>query len=303
LRIGIGIVAIWVIIAKLKDNFIDFCNQLISNIHYELIVIALVLVFFNWGIEAAKWKYLIYKTEKITFFTAFKLTITGITLGLITPNRIGEIPGRALLLNNKNKLKELIVKTSVGAYSQLVITFLFGTVAAFFTLKLFDLELNTLIINLFLVIVTCFMVASYFLNYHLKNILYKIPYIKKNNLLDALQSFNLKELLCVLVLSCLRYMVFSLQYYLILKAFNIYFNSWMELFLIPLCFMVTSVIPTLLLSEIGVRGSVALFIFGIITNNHLVIVSASILLWLINVALPALIGLVFIKRFQIVSEN
>ena len=98
-------------------------------------------------------------------------------------------------------------------------------------------------------------------------------------------------------------MVFSFQYFLVLKAFNINLNSWNEILLIPLCFLVTSAIPTLLISEIGVRGSVALFIFGVLTNNHYAIVLSSLILWCINVAIPAIFGLLFIKRLKIIPEN
>ena len=74
-------------------------------------------------------------------------------------------------------------------------------------------------------------------------------------------------------------------------------------FLIPFCFLITSSIPTIVISEIGVRGSVGLFVFGIISDNNLAILSASVLLWVINVALPALFGLFFINQFKIVSQK
>ena len=67
--------------------------------------------------------------------------------------------------------------------------------------------------------------------------------------------------------------------------------------------MITSVIPTLLISEIGVRGSVALLVFGIITNNEIAIVFSSVLLWVINVAAPALIGLFFMKGLTFLQEK
>ncbi|MBL4593272.1 MAG: flippase-like domain-containing protein, partial [Flavobacteriales bacterium] len=128
LRIIIGVVAIGYIFIKLKDEF--FLNlQVINgqNIIYSAIVITIFLLFVNWGIEAFKWRYAISKVERISFKKAFKLTLTGITLGIITPNRVGEIPARALLLN-RNSFNELTLKTLVSSFSQVIITFFVGIV-------------------------------------------------------------------------------------------------------------------------------------------------------------------------------
>ena len=110
LRNLIGLFAIWFIYIKLKDNFlIGFQKINNEEINYRLIIIAVLLLFVNWGLEAKKWQYAVRDIQKITVLKAFKLTITGITMGLLTPNRIGEIPARALLLN-KNSFKEITLK-------------------------------------------------------------------------------------------------------------------------------------------------------------------------------------------------
>lgn len=303
LRIGIGVVAFWIIIDKLKNNFISAYENLSNSIHYELIFITFCLLFLNWGIEAYKWRYLIRKTEKISFIKAFKLTITGVSISMITPNRIGEIPGRALLINKKDKLKDLIVSTAVGAYSQLLITFIFGTFASFFVLEWFETGVDLNLLLFFMVIFMLFLTITYFFNQHLKSILNKIPFIKNKKILDVLDNYSKREVFLTLILSALRYIVFSFQYYLVLIAFDIHFDSSTELLLIPFCFMISSVIPTFIISEIAVRGSVALFVFGLISNNHIAIVSASLLLWFINVGVPALLGLLFLNRLKLLSKT
>jgi uncharacterized membrane protein YbhN (UPF0104 family) len=302
-RILIGIFAIWIIVLKLDDYFLKYNFKDNLDVQFGLIFIVFLLLFINWGLEAFKWQYVIGSIQKINFLKAFKLTITGITIGLITPNRIGEIPGRALLLNNKENLKDLVVKTSVGAFSQLIITFSLGTIAASFLLSSFNFPFNSNYILSLLIGITFFLLIFYFYNNILKNVLYKIPFFKNQQLLSALETFNVKELAIVLVISLLRYIIFSVQYYLILQAFGLTFSSYTKILLIPFCFLITSSIPTIVISEIGVRGSVALFVFGIISDNNLAILSASVLLWVMNVALPALFGLFFINQFKIVSQK
>ena len=69
--------------------------------------------------------------------------------------------------------------------------------------------------------------------------------------------------------------------------------------LIAITFFITSVIPTFALTEIVVRSAVAVYIFGILDPAQpLLIASASLLLWIINLAIPALIGSVFIGKLQ-----
>jgi len=120
IRILIGLAAIWYIYIKLNDSFLFNLQQFnIDNISYRFIIIALLLVILNWGIEAIKWRYAIRNIVGLSILKAFKHTITGITLGLVTPNRIGEIPARALLLNN-NSFKEITLKTAVASFSVII---------------------------------------------------------------------------------------------------------------------------------------------------------------------------------------
>ena len=302
-RILIGIFAIWIIVVKLQDELINTVIENSLHVQFELLFFTFILLFLNWGIEAFKWSYAIRPIQKINFITAFKLTITGITIGLITPNRLGEIPGRAILLNNKKKLKDLVVKTSVGSFSQLIVTFLFGTIATFFTLHFFQFPISSNYVYAFLIVFTLLLLLAYFYNQTIKKILYRIPFFKRTKLLKALDSFTFNELVVILLLSSIRYIVFAIQYYFVLLALGIEFRTFSELLLIPFCFLITSTIPTILISEIGVRGSVALFVFGAISDHTLSILTASILLWLINIALPALFGLFFINRLKIVGEG
>ena len=58
--------------------------------------------------------------------------------------------------------------------------------------------------------------------------------------------------------------------------------------------LVVSVIPTIAITEIGIRGSVAVFLFGLLSSNIVGILSATFVMWVINLLLPALLGTLFI---------
>ena len=77
--------------------------------------------------------------------------------------------------------------------------------------------------------------------------------------------------------------------------------------------MITSVvyiamasIPTIALSELGVRGSVSVFLFSLYFEKNgvvfgdlsLAVFAASSSLWLINIIFPALIGTLFVYKLR-----
>jgi len=66
-------------------------------------------------------------------------------------------------------------------------------------------------------------------------------------------------------------------------------------------FLIQTLVPSIALIEIGVRTNVALFVLGLISSNAIGILSASLLLWMINLMLPAIVGAFLL--FQIKNSN
>jgi hypothetical protein len=92
-------------------------------------------------------------------------------------------------------------------------------------------------------------------------------------------------------------MVFTLQYVLILKLFGIELSVIDSIICIALNFFLITIIPTYALAEIGIRGTVAVTIFSVYGISSLPVLSAALLIWIINLAIPALIGtLILIKE-------
>lgn len=253
----------------------------------------------NWGLESYKWKYIIRNYVQINLFKAFKLILTGVTISLITPNRVGEIPGRVILLNNTESRKDLIWLTSIGAFSQLLITVLIGIVGLYFSNNYIENNYSNFLV---LALLGCVLLLIMFFVFFQKmpSFFQKIPFLKRLSSNDFHQ-LSFVELTNVLVLSGFRYIVFCLQFLLVLKAFQIELID-NEILLIPICFFIVSIIPTMLLSEIGVRTSVAVFVFGMVSDNVIGIVLASLLLWIINIALPAFLGLFNLNQLTILKE-
>lgn len=299
IRILLGIGALWFIYDYFQGNWTSYKAELKQvNPNFNYILIVILLVFINWGMEAFKWKYAIKQVEQITFVKAFSATITGVTASIITPNRVGEIPFRAMYVA-KDNLGVLTAKTLVSSFSQLVVTLVIGLIGLIMTIELYPVSWNLSFMHVLFVSLTILILLFYFNVRMIHGLVKRLKLRWINQYLDNLEHFKSIDLLKLLCMSLLRYIVFSFQFYLVLCAFDVALVGYRELMLVPVCFMIASIIPTILLSEIGVRGSVALFVFGLVSEAGVSIIMASVVLWLLNVALPGMIGIPGLRRLKV----
>lgn len=261
-----------------------------EKINSDYFLTAFILVIVNWGVEAIKWKYLIRKTEKISFLTSLKSVLSGVSLSIFTPNRIGEFAGKVFYLRSEEKVKATLISFT-GSIIQLLITLLTGITAwyLYYTklqhpagLDLF-FDRNTLLG--FIIIMLLLTISG-------------ILVLKKSTLKEKIEHYSIREFLNIFLLSAFRYAVFSFQYYCILLVFDIDLGATTSFILIALSFFISTIVPTFAITEIAVRSAASVFVFaGVCPDTHSIIL-ASILLWIINIAIPALIGSLFIWKLN-----
>ena len=279
-----------------------------------LMALVIFLMFINWAIEAVKWRYLMAKIERIGFWKSFQAVLTGVTVSSFTPNRIGEYFGRVFILNTGSRVEGILV-TILGSMSQLLITILTGSLALLAFIPLFLTHYwsyNGYLYYAIVAVVVGFnvLILGFYLNVSFLSTLKEK--ILRNGLKKIRKYFRIfafyhnRELITVLLYSFLRYMIFSTQFYLLLRIFAVPIPYLDALMLISLVYFVMAVIPTIALTELGIRGSVALYFFGIYFSGltdategiNFGILAASTLLWAINLGFPALVGSVFVFRLK-----
>jgi len=308
MKVTILLLLLWAIYRQLfqQRNFnelwLNFKTQISPNSIY-FIIAALLLLPINLGIETIKWQKLISKFYKLPFFNAFKAIVLGNTMALFTPNRVGEYIGRVLYVP-QNKIVETVSATMVGGLSQLIITLLVGLPA----LILLQLQLNSGFIENykmtlgFTIVVGAITSVFYFkLNWLVVNIK-RLNYFKKwLSKIEVVKQFNAFELLQVLCLSLFKYLIFTAQFLLLLYAFGLNYSQGNIIAFIAVTFLIQTIIPSITLLELGVRGNVALMVFGWIGENELTILLATTVLWMINLMLPALLGSIILIKKKIVE--
>ncbi|MEC7863782.1 MAG: lysylphosphatidylglycerol synthase domain-containing protein [Bacteroidota bacterium] len=270
--------------------------------NYLVIGLVILMMFLNWFLESLKWRFLISKIEKITIKRSIRAVFSGITVSAFTPNRVGEYAGRVFCLKKADRIQGVFI-TVIGSMAQLVITIVFGLIGILLLPNLmpeFDALLSNVIfiypIMLFIIILLITLLVTLFLNASVFSVV-----LSKFKLLSKFAKYNevftfysSSELLEVLLYSTARYIVFSTQFFILLQVFEVHISYLDAVVLTTAMLFVISVIPTIAITEIGVRGSVALFLFGLVSSNTIGILSATFVMWVINLLLPALIGTAFI---------
>lgn len=293
-------------LTSLPETLQLFANQ---NGFFLLISGVVLLIPANLILETLKWKFLITKLENVSFFNAFKAVLTGISVSMFMPNRTGDYFGRVFILRKADRF-QAILSTMLGSMAQLITTLLFGFISIAFLVpqyvNLVDLNLWLYVGLLILLFITAFTIVFAYLEFAaFTDILKRVTGREYNRIKKYAQVFSWyhsHDLLKVLLLSIGKYLVFSFQFFLLLKAFGIAIHYANAMLLIAMVYLLMTIIPTIALSEIGIRGSVSIYVFeswmqlsGSWSDSAaLGVVTASSLLWLVNLAFPALIGLSFV---------
>jgi len=304
----VGLCLIFLYQRTRKIVFSEFKNLFVNSFtnHWELFLLAFLLVFVNWGIEAKKWKYLINRIEKISFLKAFYATMAGIAISSFTPNRVGEFAGRMMFLKNKTDTR-VVALTIIGSMSQLLMTLIIGLPGfiqflmnnQFFGLKSMH-WINIIVILLPMLIVILFWNIPNIFNWF-KN------HFKENNMVkyitEGTSFINRKGLWYISMLSLSRYLVFCFQYILILLFFEVDMLWWQYALFVPAIFLIQSIVPSFVITEIGIRVSVALGVFQFCTSPISHIVAASTMLWVVNLMIPSIFGAFTLLTTKLESNN
>lgn len=283
---------------KLLENhqlqFSDFWDILIKNEVFSLknILFLLIFTFFNWLLEILKWKELASFVKSTSFISATKQSLASLTTSLITPNRIGEYGAKAMCFE-KSFRKQILGLNLVGNFYQMLATLLFGVIGFSYLVWSKNITIDFhrvfrgLLLGLF--IFTAFFFGAKHFNYR------GYSYQKSREFIQKIsKELNFKAAL----LSFLRYVVFSHQFYFLLMIFKIDISYIDAIAAITSVYFIASIVPMLSLFDVVLKGTVAVWIFSYFNVEPLTVLSITTLMWLFNFVLPAIIGSYFVLTFK-----
>lgn len=262
-------------------------------------ILCVILFFFNIGIEAKKWHLLASLAELTSYLQALRSVLCGIAFSLITPNRIGEYPGRMIALEQKNTPR-LISVSALGAFAQMIALFSFGLLGLIY----YNIEFPgqfPLLALIGTVLLILFLTIFYRRYEWWSSKLESIKWFRKYKVYGyLLRNFSTEKQLIIIGLSLLRFGIFTAQYLLLLLWLNVQVPIISGYCLSALFFWAMAIIPTISLAEVGIRAQVGLFLFQRYSDNTIGILSATFGLWCINLVIPAIIGSLLIGRTRLI---
>jgi lysylphosphatidylglycerol synthase-like protein len=272
----------------------------------------IVLMLVNWGIETKKWQLLVNHVEPFSFYRAFKSVLSGCSVTMLTPNRVGEYGGRILYVKAKNRIKAISL-TLVGSISQLLVTMVMGCIGLLYLRYLSHNNNNAhpvlpefwgdVLIYLSMG-VTVILLLFYLRLGWLVRAMEKLPSLQKVvNHIRVLDEFSDKNLLHILALSFARYLVFVLQYVLLLQVMQVNIPFVLCFWLVSVFYLVMAAAPTIGFIDLPVRVSASWVLLKWYTQNEIGVGTASLGIWLINLVIPALIGGLLIFNVKILKEK
>ena len=311
LKVMITVGALVFIYFRLKNEDTSVWEVIFSLNQTQIIWVAsaFLLIPLNLGLEAEKWRSMIRRFYPISYGNAYQAILAGLTTGIFTPNGVGAYAGRVLYLESGQRV-EAAVLTFLDRMCQMLITLWMGTVALEYFLQLQQdeiaewlarprLYLGAVRFFMWLLSITALVFALF------PNLLYRMLQMlpKKGVLLSrvsiALESLERRRVWWVLLLGLLRYATFSFQYFCLMRAFGYAEALFAAFVMIWTVFFIKSIIPSISLTELGIRESVAITVmggFGVVAATAF---CSTFVLYVFNIILPAILGVIFHSEIEI----
>lgn len=281
------VILLMVIIYLLYDKLNkqeDVFNQIYTNIKLSVSIdilwymVVIILMPFNWALEALKWKLLVRKFEKISLSNSMKGVIAGLTMSFATPHGIGDYFGRILTIQKQGR-EALIGSLFISRATQMLATALFGLIGVQYLFG-FWWVLSSILISLFGIAI-CWQVLIW---------LNRLD--KFNKYVSLIGAYNLRELSVVQLLALARYFIFSIQFLIILILYIPGLDLGVGFGGTTYIFLAKSILPSLnFLSDLGIREYAAIQYFEKFNVQIIPVVCASLSLWFINIFIPTIIGI------------
>lgn len=287
-----------------REIYLMFESQLLRGDNWYWLGFMLILLPFNWAIETMKWLPLMRHVEKMSFLKAYKAVLAGVTFSLFTPNRMGEYGGRVLFVQPENAVKGIFINI-VGGLVQQYVMLSFGFFGFMYFLKTFwqieAIAWNALLYVGILVIIIFFFMFIYIEKFIsiFGNIgfLRRQKWIVKN--IKIVREFSRPEIYTLFFWSIMRYLTYCTQYYFLLRFFGINVDLLRGAACIATIYYLQGAIPLPPAMSLLARGEIALKIWGMFHQNEIAILATTFVLWIINVVLPAFVGLILIVNSNV----
>lgn len=303
IKIGIALLSIYFLYSKLNnDQSLRELHDIVSKLNATpvtfVFTILTALMALNWLSEAYKWQMMIARIQPISYWSAVETILCGISLGTITPGRVGDLATRIMMLPPYKRVLGVII-LSMGAFAQIVMYNVLASIAIPLFIYIYMPEHITWVYIMMFVspAYSTLLLMLYFNIGSFNKLIDKISFLRRyKRFFSVLSRYDRPFLTRILLISLFRFFILVVQYYLLIHLLIPSITFPQVTLMITLLFTIQSIIPTIDILNIGLRGITAVYLFGFITDQHTAIVIVTTIIWLINLIIPSIIGLFLIIR-------
>lgn len=272
-------------------------------------LIFLILSPINWWVETRKWILLMRNLQPVSQNLAWKSILSGEAAGVLTAFGLGTYIGRVIHLKFRNRVVAAVLLL-IANITQFIVAY-FGFVVA-----------------TFLFIASSKKLPNYYMFVSLSALLLLIGgiyfFVKIDKYGHCLENARITQkwkkiisvirdqsgeaiILKLLSLSGTRYLIILTQYLCLFYFFGFTEQLSLILVVLPILFLMVKLLPTLSLFELGAtKASIFILLMEFVTGNPLkegaiVISMISLLIWLFNLAIPALTGSIFLFQAKLIK--
>ncbi len=297
LKIVLAAASFYYVISKLLEEKLilsEIVALFKSSDFLLLISLVVILMVANWLLESKKWQLLANQFQSISLAQAFKAILSGVSLDAILPFGAGAVGSKVLSLNGKDRQK-LIGPVVIAQGIQSFFTVAFGL------LGIAQLAKMTNVLSLYNgvnVTILLLVVSGVLALVVTKSIPTKMAYYIK-----TIKEVPKSSWSKVVALSFFRYVIFLVQLLLLATYLAPEIPMLVLIGCITWMFFAKTIMPKPgHLGAVGIRGASVVFFLGLAGYSAGNVVLATLILWVINLAIPSLVGLFFIKDLSLNPE-
>lgn len=298
IKAGIAGLTLFLVIQKV--HFDEILKALQNPYRMEYIIVAGILLIPNVFLQWYRWHMLLKLINpQVPKMESLSSLLGGMTLAFVTPGRLGEM-GRILFLQKEDRLQALglLAIDKLYAVAPVIMIGVWGIgllVSYLFNYVIF-------VVVSFVAIALAMSLILFLLVWHpswIRTLFYQVSLLfpvreKFKRILEALHPFTPRQARVLVVLSFLLYAIYIFQFCILSMAFQpIVWTTALTATTSTL--FVKSLLP-ISIADLGIREGAAVYFF---TRFHVDKASAfngALLLFLINILVPTLVGLLFFSR-------
>ncbi len=266
------------------------------------IAAAVLLLPANVFLEGSVWHLLIRRVDPtMTRRESFGALFTGYALGFFTPGRAGEFAGRAFHVRHHDKWEVAAVVAVQRLYDMAVVVSL-GTAALILFQRTRSLPPEGLwtIVAAAGALIGATLVSAALAPKSAHRIAVRLlPFETWRRRIGFLARLTTADGVRVVGLDAARFAIYSTQFFLLLRALVPAADPAAGYLGIGLVFLAKFLIPSITFMDLGIREGAAVFFLGRMGFAEAAALNASLLLFAINLLLPAAIGIRFVMKMRL----